>query len=225
MTSELWTLRPSEPSDENCLVSMWCKSHAHSREVREILPNANIDGSQDEIRHWRVHQPIVEALVHSCDVRVAVDPLRVHGTTSLPAVILGWACMSGEAVHWVAVKRSVVRAGLGDELVRDMLGDRLDRVQTTTFELVDLAKLKMIPALWTRDREWLSSLRSLSSRTLAGDKLFASVAGHVVDARRAQWQPSSITNRDPPPIGTQKQVNERVYVTNPFGVSILKESQ
>ncbi len=187
-----WTLRDFEPEDENCIVSTWLKGYSHAREVAETgLESARVDGHPDEIRFWKIHQPIVEALMRSGETRLACDPQRSTHEPGSPAVVWAWACCSGDAVHWVCVKRSVVRAGLGEDIVRDLLGDRLTREQRTTFELVDLAKLKMIPREWKRDRGWLSALRSLSTRTLDRDALFARVGAHVLDTRREGWRTST----------------------------------
>lgn len=184
-----WLLRPFEADDEDCVVSTWLKGFAHSREVSESgLDKAHVDGSEDERRYWKIHQPIVTALVGSCDVVVACDPERVHSVPGSPAVIWGWACTDGDTVHWVCVKRSAVKAGLGEDIVRDLLGDRLTRVQRTTFDLVDLSRMKLIPPSWKRDRGWLSALRSISSRTLDGDALFVKVGNHLLDVRREQWR-------------------------------------
>lgn len=191
MSSAEWTVRDFLPDDENCVVSTWLKSYAHAREVRGgDFPSANIDGHPDEIRFWRVHQPIVEALTRFGQVRVVCDPNRATYDNG-PAVVWAWSCTSEDTVHWVCVKRSVVRAGFGEDIVRDLLGERLERPQQTTFELVDLAKLKMVPEDWFRATHWLSALRDMSARTLEADSVFARVGAHVLDARRASWRSAS----------------------------------
>ncbi len=183
-----WVIRDAVAEDEACCASMWLKSYAHSQGVRETgLENAGVDGHSDEIRYWKVHQPIVTSLLRSCTVRVACDPERSE-YGPLPAVIWAWACVSDGAVHWVGVKRNVARAGLGEDLVRDLLGDRLESQQRTTFELVDMRKLGMVPQAWRHDRGWLSALRALSSRMLDHDPLCAAVGAHVLDVRRREWE-------------------------------------
>lgn len=185
-----WKIRAAVPEDEGCLVSMWLKGFAHAREVREAgFEGANIDGSSAEIRFWKVHQPIVEALVRACDVSVLCDPERATYEPGRPAVIWGWCCTTADTVHWVAIKRSAAKAGLGEDIARALLGERFDGQQRTTFELVDLAKLKLVPAGWSLDRPWLRSLRSLSAGILRHDPLYAAVAEHVLDGQRAEWQP------------------------------------
>jgi hypothetical protein len=187
-----WIVRPYEAEDEACVVSMWLKSYAHAREVTETgLASASVDGHPDEIRFWKVHQPIVMGLLAESEILVACDPDRVHAEPGKPAVIWAWACLSGDTVHWVAVKRTAVKAGLGEDLVKALLGDRLEREQRTTFEMVDMARMRLIPKGWKRDRGWLSALRSLSTRMLDRDRLFAAVGGHVLDQRREEWRQSS----------------------------------
>lgn len=187
-----WVVRPYEAADENCVVSMWLKSYAHAREVIETgLRHAAEDGHAEEIRFWKIHQPIVMGLLERASLVVACDPSRSTYEGGRPAVIWAWACVSGETVHWVAVKRSAIQAGLGPDLVRAVLGDRLDKPQSTTFELTDLRRLQMVPKTWLRDRGWLSAMRSLSTRMLDKDSLFASVGRHVLDAKRGEWRQNS----------------------------------
>lgn len=187
-----WTVRPYVAEDEGCVVSMWLKSYAHAREVAETgLARASEDGHPDEIRFWKIHQPIVMGLLGESEVLVACDPERSTYEPGAPAVIWAWACVSGDTVHWVAVKRSAAKAGLGEDLVRALLGDRLEREQRTTFEMPDLARLRLIPKAWKRDRGWLSALRSLSTRMLDRDRLFGAVGAHVLDQRREEWRLSS----------------------------------
>ena len=188
MSAADWTIRPSVPDDEGCLVSTWLKGYSRSDEVMERFPGACQDGSQDHVRYWRVYQPIVEALVRQSDVRVVCDPERATYEPDSPAVIWAWACMSPDAVHWVCVKRSAAKAGLAADIVKDLLGDRLEREQRTTFELVDLTRTVKVPKIWKRDRGWLNAMRTLSTRMLAGDHLTANVGAHVLDLRRRGWR-------------------------------------
>jgi hypothetical protein len=185
-------VRAYQAEDESCVVSMWLKSYAHSREVQETgLQSASVDGHPDEIRFWKIHQPIVMGLLAESTILVACDPERATYEPGKPAVIWAWACVSGDTIHWVAVKRNAVKADLGPDLVRDLLGDRLEREQRTTFEMTDMSRMRLIPKGWKRDRGWLSALRSLSTRMLDRDRLFAAVGGHVLDMRRQEWRQSS----------------------------------
>ena len=191
-TREPWIVRDYVPEDEACVVATWLKGYAHAREVADTgLRDAGVDGSPDEIRFWRIHQPIVTALLGSARIRVVCDPQRSTYDDGHPAVIWAWACVDDDSVHWVMVKRSAIKAGLGEDLVRALLGDRLEREQRTTFELVDVARLRLIPKAWKRDRGWLAALRSLSTRMLDGDRAFAAIGNHVLDVHRRAWRASS----------------------------------
>lgn len=168
---------------------MWLKSFAHAHEVREMgLPNATTPGHQDEIRYWKIHQPIVTSLLHDCRVVVACDSERATYEASRPAVIWAWACFEGDTVHWVGVKRNVAAAGFAADLMADLLGSRADAEQRTTFELTDLKRLQLVPKAWKRDRGWLAALRSLSTRMLEHDSSFARVGSYVLDVRRREWE-------------------------------------
>lgn len=192
MSVNEWVVRPYEADDESCVVSMWLKAYARSREVVDTgLAKAGELGHRDQIRFWKIHQPIVMGILAESQVLVACDPSRVHAEPGQPAVIWAWACISGDTVHWVGVKRSAVDAGLGEDLVKALLGDRLEREQQTTFEMTDLSRLRMIPKAWKRDRGWLSALRSLSTRMLDKDRLFGAVGAHVLDQRREEWRIST----------------------------------
>lgn len=187
-----WTVRDALPEDEPCLVSMWLKSYAHSRDVRELgFDHAAVDGHPQEIRYWKIHQPIVTSLIRSGTVRVACPPDRATYEQG-PAVIAGWACTTPGLVHWVAVKRSVMKVeGAGQDLVRDLLGSQLDGELRTSFDLMDLRRVGLAPTGWRRDRGWLSALRSLSTRVLDRDPVFSSIATHVLDERREGWMLNS----------------------------------
>jgi hypothetical protein len=171
---------------------MWLKSYAHAKDVYGAgYKKAGESGHADQIRYWRVHQPIVMGLIANSTIFVACDPARATNEPGRPAVIWAWACVTDDVVHWVGVKRNAVEAGIGPDLVRALLGDRLTTTQATTFELTDLYRLKMIPEQWVRDRGWLSALRSASIRMLDRDGLFTSVATHVLDTRREEWRQST----------------------------------
>ncbi len=189
--SQDWTLRDALVEDEACIVSTWLKGYARADEVREKFPLASQDGHADQIRFWRVYQPIVESLVRGGHVRVICDPERASYEPGEPAVIWAWACCTGDVVHWVCIKRSAARAGIGEDLARELLGDRLEREQTTTFELTDLPKAIRIPRIWKRDRQWLAAMRTLSTRMLAGDATTARVGAHVLDTQRETWRAST----------------------------------
>lgn len=185
-----WVIRDALPEDEPCLVSMWLKSYAHSRDVREAgFGEANADGSPDEIAYWRVHQPIVTALLAAGLVRVACQPGRAEYTDGRPAVIAGWVCTSPGLVHWIGVKRSVAKLD-GGAVARDMLVELLEGhgSMRATFDLLDAKKLGVLGDL-KRDRTWLGALRVLSARSLERDGLFSGVVERIMASRA--WTPSS----------------------------------
>lgn len=187
-----WIIRDAVPEDEPCLVSMWLKSYAHSKDIREAgFPSATIDGHPDEIRFWKVHQPIVTRLIRKGSVKVACPPDRATYDHGL-AVILGWACTTPTLVHWVSVKRTIAALDggeIGRELVRDLIGPLASEPQRMTFDLLDLRKLRVIPEQWRRDNGWLSTLRTISRRRLDADTLFVDTAKHLLEA--APWLSNS----------------------------------
>jgi len=168
---------------------MWLGSYARSNEVeRQSMLGADVKGSPEQIRYWRVYQPIVTTRLRSARVLVACDPERAGYEIGRPAVIWAWCCVDDEAVHWVAVKHSAAKAGLAPDLVADLLGVRLEQEQRTTFELVDMAKLRLVPKAWKRDMGWLSSLRSMSMRVSKKDASYLAAANHLLDANRDEWR-------------------------------------
>lgn len=192
MSGEEWTLRPALPEDENCIASHWLRSLCSGQDARAAgLKEASARGSEEQIAYWAQHQPLVTALLRSADVLVACDPERASYGPGEVSVIWGWAVTSGDIVYGVGIKRSVARAGLGEEIARALLGSALLEPRRTVLDLVDLAALRMVPPQWNRERGWASSLRQLSARVIEGDALYRTVAAHVLDPSRAQWQPSS----------------------------------
>lgn len=188
-----WTIRESVAEDEDCLASMWLKSYAHSSDLQECgFPSRFRDDSPEHIRYWKIHQPIVTALLREATVRVACDPTRSTYKPGQPAVVYAWVCSSPSRVHWVAIKRSVARLGheVTADLLADLLGDLALGKLFMTFDLMDMRMVEYLPEDWTRERGWLSALRSLSTRMLDHDDLFATVGAHVLDTRRSEWAPA-----------------------------------
>lgn len=186
-----WIIRPAVPEDEDCIASMWLRQLCHGQDARAAgLKDAAQRGSEAQISYWEQHQPIVTALVRGAQVTVACDPERSRYEPGAPAVVWGWSVCDGDIVYGVGIKRRVARAGLGQDIARALLGDRLERHQRTVMDLVDLSALRMIPQTWGRERGWISSLRQVSQRVLDGDALFRTVAEHVLDPSRERWMPS-----------------------------------
>ncbi len=97
-------------------------------------------------------------------------------------------------LHWVAVKRSVVRllgADVAREMVADLLGADMHADIRVMFDLVDLRPLNVNGEKWKRDRRWINALRSLSARVLDGDALLHTVAADILDEDREEWRPNN----------------------------------
>lgn len=173
---------------------MWLKSYAHSRDIRETgLQHADVDGHVDELRYWKIHQPIVTQLLRCATVKVACPPGRStyeHG----PAVIAGWVCMSPGMVHWVGVKRSIMRIGANTseegeaarDLVRDLIGPELATPRRLSFDLMDMRAIRAIPEHWRRHRGWLQSLREVVVKRLDGDQFFSTIVDSLMET--AEWE-------------------------------------
>ncbi len=187
-----WIVRPYQTEDEDCVVAMWLKGYSRTTAVQDAgFAHANEDGHPDHVRYWRVHQPVVVGLVSATTITVACDPQRSSYDDGKRAVIWAWAACSGDEVHWVGIKHSVIQAGLGPDLLRAVLGDRMDREQRYTSPLRDLRRIQEYPAQWKRGADRMSMLRAFSERMLRRDAVFATAAAHVLDQRRAEWRTST----------------------------------
>lgn len=153
-------------TDEDAVVYLWLKSYAHAK--HNVAAGAHRDaGAKDEThperRYWRGHAPIVEKLLHYGETHVLCDPERCDGSNGPPS-ILAFACVNGDVVHYVSVKRDYARAGFGPDMVRDLLGTRLARACTFTHELVEMAASQTrappcgvaVPVTWRPDPWWLA---------------------------------------------------------------------
>lgn len=171
-----WVKRRATSEDEDGLVYLWLKSYAHSPE--NIIRGAHKDHSPAEIAYWAEHAPIVEALIRSATTEVLCDPQRVHATSAGPAQIYAFACTTGDVVHWVGVKRKYARdpelKDLCVDMVRDLLGERLERACTYSHELVEMGWPNKpgkcgtaIPRGWRLDRWWVARQMLGGARRLA----------------------------------------------------------
>lgn len=165
-----WTLRPFDASgdDENALMYLLGVSYARSKAGRRAKAEGagrsagSVQGrapTQDEIAAQRAfldaHRPLWHWLLSNADVLLAVDALD-------PETIWGWAVTSEpNVVHAVGVKRTAVEHGLAVDIVRDLLGSRLDSHQVCTLELPQLATRGRDvigidrPKPWSMDPTWL----------------------------------------------------------------------
>ncbi len=169
-----WVKRPFDPTeDQSVVVSQWCNSYLRSREG-QARGAYFTHGRADEQKHdadiresslamWADQEPLVRALIVSPGVRfeVVCDPERATRTEAGPPVVWAFAATSGDyVVHYVSVKRKIAPL-LGADIVRDLLGDRLERPCHFTHELVEMRNgscgLRM-PTSWTWDSLYIARL-------------------------------------------------------------------
>jgi len=175
-----FALRPYTAEDEDFVVSSWIFSYARSRygvvhgaHIPQAIPGYTKRPTEaDWGGFWCEQQPIVVGLIAQADVQIACDP-------GAPEVIWGWACTSGDTLHYVLAKRSVHRAsaegdsrgvyrattGLSGQIYRALLGDRLKRACGYTHELVDMRRRELraqgvtVPESWYADTTWFARNR------------------------------------------------------------------
>jgi len=80
-----------------------------------------------------------------------IDILCDHDNEGL---LYGFCCHTGDAIHYVSLKRSVVKENLAADALRVLLGERLHRPCGFTAELVELVKLRAVPSQWYLDGTW-----------------------------------------------------------------------
>ncbi len=184
MTPE-WIKRPYLPAeDEDAVVYLWNASYArgdegqergaHVRELaaRESAGSACVRSNVREL--WAEQAPLVERLVGApwVTTEVVCDPERVRTTADGPAVVWGFAATSGDVVHYLVVKRDVVKAGFGPDIVRDLLGDRLERPCTFTHELVEMTSGRCgvkLPRSWRWEWSLWLPRRLVGLRSVAAE--------------------------------------------------------
>ncbi len=138
-----WIQRPYiAEDDEHAVMYQALKSYAHS--YFGASRGAHRDGRQSnreaERSYWNDMAPVFEWLLRSphVDVAVVCDSTRPRRSEAGPAVLWGFAITSGDVIHYVSVKRTIVQAGLGPEIVDALLGARLQRACTYTLELTEM---------------------------------------------------------------------------------------
>jgi hypothetical protein len=170
-------LRPYTDEDEDFVVSSWIYSYARSRygvvsgaHIPQAMPGyTKRPEESDWGPFWLEQRGVVMGLIKQADVQIAYDEAK-------PDVIWGWACTSGDTVHYVLVKRSVHRAsaevddrgiarvttGLSGDIYRALLGDRLKRACGYTHELVDMRRRELrvqgvtVPEAWYADTTYFA---------------------------------------------------------------------
>ena len=177
-----WIKRAYLPEeDESALVYLWCASYMRSLEG--VARGAYLEHGSAEAQKqvpairaarrelWAEQAPLVETLLARTDVEVVCDPERATASDAGPAVIWGFACTSGDVVHYVSVKRDAVKAGIGADIARDLLGARLERACTFTHDLVEMRTGSCglrLPRSWGWDSLWLAR-RLVGMRPVAGE--------------------------------------------------------
>lgn len=100
------------------------------------------------------HRPIWAWLLEHADVALLCDPER-------PWIIEAWLVTSGDVVHAVGCKRTLIEAGIAADAVRELLGDRLTRHQVVSLELPQMRTRGPDavgidrPQSWSMDATWL----------------------------------------------------------------------
>lgn len=147
---------------------------AHVREVpiRESLGSAYVRENTREL--WAEQAPLVERMLAApwVDTEVVCDPERVRTTAAGAAVIWGFASTTGDVVHYLCIKRDAVKAGFGPDIVRDLLGDRLERPCTYTHDLVELRTGSCgvkLPRNWNWEWSLWLPRRLVGLRRVAGE--------------------------------------------------------
>lgn len=167
-----WLLRPYDADIDDGFMGLVAVSYTRSRAGQRAgasragrPPRKMPDGSSEVLASDMVmkqkafmaaHRPIWEWLLEHADVQLAVDRDAQH-------LVWAWLITSGDVVHAVGCKRTLVEAGLAQEVVRDLLGDRLRKHQVCSLELPQMAtfsnKTEAIgidrPREWSMDPTWL----------------------------------------------------------------------
>lgn len=161
-----WLIRPYMPesADDEALYYMLGIAYTRSRAgMRAGACNAGrqIRGprNEDEVLRQKaflaVHRPVWTWLLAHADVSIACDPEAPH-------IVWAWLVTSGDVVHAVGCKRSLVEAGISQEVVRDLLGDRLTKHQVCSLELPQMRTRGGTDAIgidrpreWSMDPTWL----------------------------------------------------------------------
>lgn len=140
-----WLKRPYDPeTDHDAIVALWLRSYS-------LSPYGKRVEHYDRLRY------VVSWLLNSgvAKTEVICDPEH-------PEIIWAFACTTGEnIVHYTVVKNSAVRLGLSAEMLRELLGDRLDRRCHYTFDPAEFLpsrceEHKVDRPDWRPDLLWLA---------------------------------------------------------------------
>jgi GNAT superfamily N-acetyltransferase len=136
MTQVPVTLREMVDADRNYVLSSWIRSYAgKSREARDYT---------DRGAFARDYSPVVQALVARSRVLIAA-------LTEEPDIIVGWAAVEGETLHYVLVKPRWRQLGVARWLLADFAALPVAYTHTTS----DSMRCP-VPETWTyrRYRIW-----------------------------------------------------------------------
>lgn len=167
-----WLIRPYDPDTDDGLMGLVAVAYTRSRAGMRAgasragrPPRKNPDGTREVLNEDMVlkqrafmaaHKVVWDWLLEHADVQIAVD-------REAPHIIWAWLITSGNVIHAVGCKRSLIEAGIAKDVVRDILGDRLRQHQVCSLELPQMAtysnKTEAIgidrPANWSMDPTWL----------------------------------------------------------------------
>ena len=167
-----WAVRPYHADDEGALVYLlgvsYTRSRAGHRAGAHGAGRSGVGETPDRDAYDRqrafldAHLPIWRWLLAHADVTLVVDPED-------RSIIWGWLVTSGETVvHALGCKRSLIKAGLAQDLILALAGDRWRAHQVVTLELpqlrrnragwrsTDLVDLDR-PREWSMDPTWLTT--------------------------------------------------------------------
>jgi hypothetical protein len=177
-----WTIRPYDPiADEDGLSYLMAIQYTRSKAGTRAnagsagksmsvcpRPKAQLQAEQGFIE---LHAPLLRWIRLNTNTKLVVD-------TDDPSVIWAWACTTEpDVIHSVGAKHDVVRSGFADEMIADLLGDRLTKSAVVTLELPQFpgpsphrttfpsAGIMTRPQHWYSDLSWLAAHMSQQTRT------------------------------------------------------------
>lgn len=142
-----WVKRPfNRETDTAAVLYTWIRSYARSAYGTSVGAHHGLSKASDEF--WEAHRAMILKLMATSDIEVICDPERSEATAAGPPVIWSWAAYKDRTIHYVLVKKSVRRAGLAEDMILDLLGDKLTTPCWYTFEPVELGR---VPPKWIPD--------------------------------------------------------------------------
>lgn len=177
-----WVIRDRVPEDDNVIIYMFIRGLSGALGLG--IPNDSF---------WSMYQPIVVGLLNSphVETRVLCDPERsTYGDG--PAVVWGWMIASQSTVYGLGIKSAFLASGIAGDMVKDLLGDRLEREQRFVLPMRDLVRaIGEVPPTWELSREWRAAMTFVSRARLDYDLEQLDVIEHIVNPHREVWVPRS----------------------------------